>query len=46
MLDPEKRLPLEEVHRHPWIVQHCVEGERAAQRSSGLGKEKKSDGAT
>lgn len=37
VLDPEKRIPLDEVQRHPWIVKHCVQkgGERAAQRSSG-----------
>jgi aurora kinase len=23
VLDPEKRIPLEEVERHPWIVKHC-----------------------
>ncbi|KAI9777071.1 MAG: spindle assembly checkpoint kinase [Candelina submexicana] len=35
VLDPEKRIPLEEVQQHPWIVKHCVKGERATQRSSG-----------
>jgi aurora kinase len=35
VLDPEKRIPLDEVQRHPWIVKHCVKGERAAQRASG-----------
>ncbi|KAI9859426.1 MAG: spindle assembly checkpoint kinase [Vezdaea acicularis] len=35
VLDPEKRIPLEEVQQHPWIVKHCVKGERAYQRSSG-----------
>ncbi|KAI9675379.1 MAG: spindle assembly checkpoint kinase [Caeruleum heppii] len=34
VLDPEKRLPLEEVQHHPWIVKHCIKGERAAQRGS------------
>nr|POE87922.1 serine/threonine-protein kinase ark1 [Quercus suber] len=32
-LDPEKRIPLEEVERHPWIIKHCVKGERAYQRT-------------
>ncbi len=32
VLDPEKRLPLEEVQAHPWIIKHCVKGERAANR--------------
>ncbi|KAF2725730.1 kinase-like protein [Polychaeton citri CBS 116435] len=34
VLDPEKRMPLEEVERHPWIVKHCVKGERAFMRGS------------
>ncbi|KAI1500593.1 kinase-like domain-containing protein [Biscogniauxia marginata] len=28
VLDPEKRIPLEQVQTHPWIVKHCVKGER------------------
>ncbi|KAL8656453.1 MAG: hypothetical protein Q9210_000246 [Variospora velana] len=35
VLDPEKRITLEEVQQHPWILKHCVTGERVAQRSSG-----------
>ncbi|WPG99342.1 Serine/threonine-protein kinase ark1 [Acrodontium crateriforme] len=35
VLDPEKRIPLEEVERHPWIIKHCLKGERAYARSSG-----------
>lgn len=35
VLDPEKRLQLEEVEKHPWIIKHCVKGERAYARSSG-----------
>ncbi|EMC93473.1 hypothetical protein BAUCODRAFT_125332 [Baudoinia panamericana UAMH 10762] len=35
VLDPERRIPLEEVEVHPWIVKHCVKGERAYQRASG-----------
>ncbi|TKA80516.1 hypothetical protein B0A49_00338 [Cryomyces minteri] len=35
VLDPEKRIPLEEVQQHPWIIKHCVKGERAYQRISG-----------
>jgi len=23
------------VQKHPWIVKHCIKGERATQRSSG-----------
>lgn len=32
VLDPEKRLPLEDVQQHPWILKHCVKGERATNR--------------
>ncbi|CAF9917356.1 spindle assembly checkpoint kinase [Imshaugia aleurites] len=35
VLDPEKRIPLTEVQKHPWIVKHCIKGEKATQRSSG-----------
>ncbi|KAB5558304.1 serine/threonine-protein kinase [Coniochaeta sp. 2T2.1] len=28
VLDPEKRLPLEDVQTHPWIIKHCVKGAR------------------
>ena len=34
VLDPEKRLPLDEVEKHPWVVKHCVKGERAYARGS------------
>ncbi|MCJ1223414.1 spindle assembly checkpoint kinase [Toensbergia leucococca] len=40
VLDPDKRIPLDEVQQHPWIVKHCIRGERATQRASG-GKETK-----
>ncbi|KAK4190425.1 kinase-like domain-containing protein [Podospora australis] len=32
VLDPEKRLPLDEVQNHPWIIKHCVKGERKSDR--------------
>ncbi|OTB08647.1 hypothetical protein M426DRAFT_316655 [Hypoxylon sp. CI-4A] len=32
VLDPEKRIPLEQVQTHPWILKHCIKGERAANR--------------
>ncbi|KAF2836130.1 kinase-like protein [Patellaria atrata CBS 101060] len=35
VLDPEKRLPLDQVQQHPWIIKHCVKGERATERASG-----------
>ena len=34
VLDPEKRIPLTQVREHPWIVKHCIKGERAAARSA------------
>jgi aurora kinase len=36
VLDPEKRLPLDEVQNHPWIIKHCVKGERASNREKSL----------
>ncbi|KAI0480686.1 Pkinase-domain-containing protein [Xylariaceae sp. FL0804] len=32
VLDPEKRIPLDAVQTHPWIVKHCAKGDRAAAR--------------
>ena len=43
VLDPEKRISLDDVQKHPWIVKHCIKGERATQRSSGS-KESKTVG--
>ncbi|RDA84520.1 hypothetical protein CP532_1506 [Ophiocordyceps camponoti-leonardi (nom. inval.)] len=37
VLDPEKRLPLEQIQLHPWIVKHCVKGERATNREKRTG---------
>lgn len=37
-LDPEKRISLDEVQQHPWIVKYCVNGERATMRSSDSSK--------
>ncbi|PHH50492.1 Serine/threonine-protein kinase ark1 [Ceratocystis fimbriata CBS 114723] len=34
VLDPERRLPLDQVQVHPWIIKHCVKGERAAMREA------------
>ncbi|KAM7201008.1 Serine/threonine-protein kinase ark1 [Naviculisporaceae sp. PSN 640] len=39
VLDPEKRLPLEEVQNHPWILKHCVKGERRVEREKSTGKQ-------
>ncbi|KAJ5750872.1 Serine/threonine-protein kinase ark1 [Penicillium manginii] len=38
VLDPEKRIPLDEIQRHPWILKHCV---KEAKRSSASSKEGK-----
>ncbi|KAF2019394.1 serine/threonine-protein kinase 12 [Aaosphaeria arxii CBS 175.79] len=35
VLDPEKRIALEDIERHPWIVKHCKGSERAYDRASG-----------
>ncbi|PSN69290.1 kinase-like protein [Corynespora cassiicola Philippines] len=35
VLDPEKRIALEDVERHPWIIKYCQKGERAYERTSG-----------
>ncbi|KAM0697483.1 hypothetical protein Q7P36_002337 [Cladosporium allicinum] len=34
VLDPERRISLEDVETHPWIIKHCVKGERAYNRAS------------
>ncbi|MCJ1328019.1 spindle assembly checkpoint kinase [Thelotrema lepadinum] len=34
VLDPDKRLSLDDIQQHPWIVKHCVMGERKTQRTS------------
>ncbi|TVY38943.1 Serine/threonine-protein kinase [Lachnellula subtilissima] len=34
VLDPEKRISLDQVQEHPWIIKHCVKGERATMRES------------
>ncbi|KAJ5605913.1 serine/threonine-protein kinase Eg2 [Penicillium lagena] len=41
VLDPEKRIPLDEIQRHPWIVKHCVKDDRVLKRSSGQSKDGK-----
>ncbi|PYH95363.1 serine/threonine protein kinase [Aspergillus ellipticus CBS 707.79] len=35
VLDPEKRISLDEIQRHPWILKHCVKEDRVMKRSSG-----------
>ncbi|CAK7202622.1 spindle assembly checkpoint kinase [Sporothrix eucalyptigena] len=39
VLDPAKRLPLDAVQQHPWIIKHCVKGERATNREKTKGGE-------
>ncbi|KAH8672097.1 serine/threonine-protein kinase [Tricladium varicosporioides] len=34
VLDPEKRITLDQVQEHPWIIKYCVKGERATMRES------------
>ncbi|GKZ28078.1 spindle assembly checkpoint kinase [Aspergillus brasiliensis] len=40
VLDPEKRISLDEIQRHPWILKHCVKDERTMKRSSGSASSK------
>lgn len=40
VLDPEKRIPLDQVQQHPWIIKHCLKGERATNRESAAKREK------
>ncbi|EHA48999.1 Serine/threonine-protein kinase ark1 [Pyricularia oryzae] len=39
VLDPVKRLSLDAVQKHPWIIKHCVKGERATNREKGRGSD-------
>jgi len=41
VVDPLKRITLEDIEKHSWIVKHCIKGERATQRESTSGKERK-----
>ncbi|KAL3442137.1 kinase-like domain-containing protein [Aspergillus insuetus] len=42
VLDPEKRITLDEIQKHPWILKHCAKDDRIIKRSSGSSKEGKS----
>jgi aurora kinase len=39
VLDPDKRISLDEIQRHPWILKHCLKDDRVTKRSSGSSKE-------
>ncbi|KAL4925881.1 aurora family serine/threonine-protein kinase [Aspergillus undulatus] len=42
VLDPEKRISLDEIQKHPWILKHCAKDDRSAiKRSSGSSKDAK-----
>ncbi|KAL2787468.1 kinase-like domain-containing protein [Aspergillus keveii] len=41
VLDPEKRITLDEIQKHPWILKHCAKDDRIIKRSSGSSKEGK-----
>jgi aurora kinase len=41
VLDPDKRISLDEIQRHPWILKHCLKDDRVTKRSSGSSKEVK-----
>ncbi|RDL38195.1 Threonine protein kinase [Venustampulla echinocandica] len=34
VLDPDKRISLDHVQEHPWIIKYCVKGERKTMRES------------
>ncbi|KAL4806972.1 kinase-like domain-containing protein [Aspergillus unguis] len=42
VLDPEKRITLDEIQKHPWILRHCAKDDRGGiKRSSGSSKDGK-----
>lgn len=41
VLDPEKRISLDDIHKHPWILRHCAKDDRGIKRSSGSSKDGK-----
>ncbi|GAP89281.1 putative AUR protein kinase [Rosellinia necatrix] len=42
VLDPEKRIPLEQVQTHPWIIKHCAKGANRENRESRENRDKSS----
>ncbi|KFY09061.1 hypothetical protein V492_05657 [Pseudogymnoascus sp. VKM F-4246] len=40
VVNPEKRMPLEDVQKHPWIIKHCKKGDFADVKESRLTKRK------
>ncbi|KAL4916892.1 kinase-like domain-containing protein [Aspergillus aurantiobrunneus] len=41
VLDPEKRISLDEIQKHPWILKHCAKDDRGIKRNSGSSKDGK-----
>ncbi|KAL3473640.1 kinase-like domain-containing protein [Aspergillus californicus] len=41
VLDPEKRISLDDIQKHPWILKHCSKDDRSMKRSSASSKEGK-----
>ncbi|KHJ31298.1 putative serine threonine-protein kinase [Erysiphe necator] len=42
VLDPEKRIPLDQIQTHPWIIKHCLNGELPKTKVSKLPSTKSS----
>ncbi|KFY37349.1 hypothetical protein V494_04785 [Pseudogymnoascus sp. VKM F-4513 (FW-928)] len=40
VVNPERRMPLEDVQKHPWIIKHCKKGDFADVKESRLTKRK------
>ncbi|KAJ9315977.1 hypothetical protein DTO271D3_3763 [Paecilomyces variotii] len=38
VLDPEKRIPLDEIQRHPWILKHCMKSDKTTEKASKDGR--------
>ncbi|KAJ9301486.1 hypothetical protein DTO271G3_1621 [Paecilomyces variotii] len=38
VIDPEKRIPLDEIQRHPWILKHCMKSDKTTEKASKDGR--------